>query len=62
VGDLRWAGPAALDALIQTLKKWAMRSLPVHLKSLCNEVLAEHQKQPLDMRDLDPLRTSEDGH
>ncbi len=56
VDDLRWARPAALDALIETLKKWAMRSLPAHLKSLCEEVQARHQEQPLDERDLDQLR------
>ena len=50
VDDLRWARPAALDALIETLKKWAMPSLPAHLKALCDEVLALHQEQPLDER------------
>ncbi|BEU95544.1 regulatory protein GemA (plasmid) [Acidovorax sp. DW039] len=55
VDDLRWGRPAALDALIETLKKWAMRSLPAHLKTMCDEVLALHQEQPLEERSLSQL-------
>jgi phage gp16-like protein len=46
VDDLHWASSKALDALIETLKKWAMRLLPAAIKVLADEVLERHRAQP----------------
>ena len=46
VDDLHWADSRALDALIETLKKWAMRVLPGALKRLADQVLEQHRVKP----------------
>lgn len=47
VDDLRWARGDAITALIETLKKWAMRYLPAAVASLKEEVRQLHLVQPL---------------
>lgn len=48
VDDLRWASGDAVTALIETMKKWAMRrALPAAVAALGQEVIAEHRAAPL---------------
>lgn len=47
VDDLRWARGAATTALIETLKKWAMRYLPAAVADLKEDVRQLHLVQPL---------------
>ena len=48
VDDLRWASGDAVTALIETMKKWAMRrALPAAVAALRQEVIAEHRAAPL---------------
>lgn len=47
VDDLHWASGRAVDTLIETLKKWAMRSLPAAVAALRQEVIAVHRVTPL---------------
>ena len=47
VDDLRWARGSIIDALIETLKKWAMRFLPAAVAALREEVIAAHRAKPL---------------
>ena len=47
VDDLHWASGRAIDTLIETLKKWAMRSLPAAVAALRQEVIAAHRATPL---------------
>lgn len=48
VDDLRWASGDAVTALIETMKKWAMRrSLPAAVAALRQEVVTAHRATPL---------------
>lgn len=48
VDDLRWARGDAVTALIETMKKWAMRrALPAAVAALRQEVIAAHRATPL---------------
>lgn len=48
VDDLRWASGDAVTALIETMKKWAMRrALPAVVAALRQEVIAAHRITPL---------------
>ena len=48
VDDLRWARGDAVTALIETMKKWAMRRpLPAAVAALRQEVIAAHRATPL---------------
>lgn len=47
VDDLRWARGDAVTALVETLKKWAMRRLPAAVAALREEVIAAHRVMPL---------------
>ncbi len=48
VDDLRWASGDAVTALIETMKKWAMRrALPAAVAALRQEVIAAHRATPL---------------
>ncbi|ADU99786.1 regulatory protein GemA [Alicycliphilus denitrificans] len=47
VDDLHWASGRAIDTLIETLKKWAMRSLPAAVAALRQEVIAAHRATPM---------------
>ncbi|WOI47011.1 regulatory protein GemA [Acidovorax sp. BLS4] len=47
VDDLRWARGEAVETLVETLKKWAMRRLPSAVAALRTEVIAAHRNSPL---------------
>ncbi len=47
VDDLRWANGDAITALVETLKKWAMRRLPAAVAALREEVKTVHTTMPL---------------
>lgn len=48
VDDLHWVRGRAVDTLIETLKKWAMRHhLPAAVAALRQEVIAAHHAAPL---------------
>ena len=48
VDDLRWASGDAVTALIETMKKWAMRrALPAAVAALRQEVVTAHRATPL---------------
>ena len=48
VDDMHWADGDRMLALIETLKKWAMRYLPAAVATLMAEVAEQHRRQPLD--------------
>lgn len=47
VDDVRWARGARIDAVIETLKKWAMRVLPAEVAKLRQQVLDLYRAQGL---------------
>lgn len=47
VDDMHWAHGDRMLALIETLKKWAMRYLPAAVEALIAELKAHAQEQPL---------------
>ena len=59
VEDLRWARGDAITALIETLKKWAMRRLPAAVAALREEVIAAHQATPLTPAQIELAQQAE---
>jgi Mu-like prophage protein gp16 len=53
VEDLRWVRHHSQEAVIETLKKWAMRYLPAELVRLQGEVVAHLQSCPVEMSEMD---------
>lgn len=49
VEDLRWVRHHNEEAVIETLKKWAMRYLPAEIARLQGEVIALLQARPVEM-------------
>lgn len=48
VDDLHWASGGAMETLIETLKKWAMRdALPTAIRALRDDLTAKHRAEPL---------------
>ena len=47
VDDVRWARGARIDAVIETLKKWAMRVLPAEVAKLRQQVVDLYRSQGL---------------
>ena len=58
VDDLRWARGDTVTALIETLKKWAMRRLPAAVAALRDEVIAAHRVAPLSAGQIDRVQES----
>ena len=59
VDDLRWARGDALTALIETLKKWAMRFLPAAVAALRQEVVRMHQANPLSAAQIECVEAAQ---
>ncbi|HEY0953990.1 MAG TPA: regulatory protein GemA [Roseateles sp.] len=55
VDDLHWADGEALDLLVETMKKWAMRFLPAAIKALGEKLCAETEpaRMPVVLKALD---------
>lgn len=55
VDDLEWADGQALDLLIETMKKWAMRYLPDAIKRLAEQLVdvADPARMPAALQALD---------